>query len=176
MHSFLFNFSEWVFSRVVLLSGQLDRCLNSLLNYGCLSLGQINGLIAGSFPRRHLLSSKVNSDFCLYSQHGWVSGNLLVTYSILLPFPLRIPWDHTLIPIPPRWVRVSVSFCPSFGSMEQPGCASCLGENCSLIVLLCSRTQLVSQKEKESVGLLRDAGDLVTKDMRKVQQLHASFA
>lgn len=50
MHSFLFNFSEWVFSRVVLLSGQLDRCLNSLLNYGCLSLSRSMGWLLVLFP------------------------------------------------------------------------------------------------------------------------------
>lgn len=54
-------------------------------------------------------------------------------------------------------------------------CDRCLDENCSLIVL-CNRTQLVSQKEQGSVGLLRDAGGLVTRDMRKVQELNAFFA
>lgn len=54
------------------------------------------------------------------------------------------------------------------GSCLGESCDSCLSENCSLIVCLCG-TQQVSQKEQESVGLLRDAGDLVTKDMRKVK-------
>lgn len=46
----------------------------------------------------------------------------------------------------------------------------------TLIPILCNRTQLISQKDKENVGLLRDAGDLVTKDMRKAQQLDAFIA
>lgn len=56
-------------------------------------------------------------------------------------------------------------------------CDSCLGENslfshCPSV----NRTQLVSQKEQESVALLRDTGDLMTKDMRKVQKVDAFFA
>lgn len=62
------------------------------------------------------------------------------------------------------------------GSCLGESCDSCVGENCSLSVLLCNRTYLVSQKEQESVGLLRDAGDLVTKDIWKVEQLDAFFA
>lgn len=98
----------------------------------------------------------------------------------LLTFPLGTPWEGSSTPIPPRWVRVSVSCCPFLAVWSSQAGASHLGGNCDTVLcflmglLLHNRPQLINQ---ESVGpLLKDAGDLVMKDMGKAQLLNAFFA
>lgn len=96
-----------------------------------------------------------------------------------LAFPA---WEVSPTPIPPRWVRMSISSYPSSAVWRSQAGARCLGESCDTV--LCSLNTFScttgcnpsTRKMKESVGLLKDTGDLVTEDMGKTQLLDALFA
>lgn len=91
-------------------------------------------------------------------------------------------WEGPPTPIPPWWMRMSIFFYPSSVVWSSQAVARCLGESCNAV--LCSLNTLYcttghnwsARKMKESVGLLKDTGDLVTEDMGKIQLLYAFFA
>lgn len=87
------------------------------------------------------------------------------TQQKLLPFPLGTPWEACPTPIPPRWMRVSVSSCPFSAVWSSQAGANCLNESCDTVLcslnglLLHNRPQLINQKDEGKCGPTEECGE-----------------
>lgn len=125
----------------------------------------------------------MSTEFCLYSQHGWVSCNLLVVRSRISYLFHLAPLGRALPPLshPDGWgclsppalfqrygaaglVPIALVRAVTQSSVPSMAFSCTTGHNWS------------TRKMKESVGPLKDVGNLVAKDMGKVQSLDAFFA